>query len=248
MGLSLERIFTDMQHVPFPRPRLAQVPAREREAGVQAVTTGDRFPFPIPFGWFCVGYPDEVHDTTAAALLLGVAISSAGATKPATGARHGRVSVRTSGAHLGHGGNRRETARSSARSTGWKYDVDRSATRRSPTANATNGKATVSHVPCRSSATVSCTRGTTPTSRSRRCGRCRSSPSSTTTPNWSTDIRTHYEVETTWAGDGRERGSTPAHFRYVHDTATVPDLESYETEFPHSHMRSSQKVPDAAAA
>ncbi|MDQ1459746.1 MAG: uncharacterized protein QOI08_1230 [Actinomycetota bacterium] len=23
------------------------------------MTSAERFPFPIPFGWFCVGYPDE---------------------------------------------------------------------------------------------------------------------------------------------------------------------------------------------
>jgi hypothetical protein len=61
-------------------------------------------------------------------------------------------------------------------------------------------------------------------------------------PDWSTDIRTHYEVETTWQ-EMAENGVDSAHFRYVHDTATVPMLESYETTFPHSQMRSSQKFP-----
>ena len=31
MGLSLERIFTEMPNVPVPRPRVAEVPARQRD-------------------------------------------------------------------------------------------------------------------------------------------------------------------------------------------------------------------------
>jgi hypothetical protein len=23
--------------------------------------TSNRFPFPVPFGWFCVGFPDDVE-------------------------------------------------------------------------------------------------------------------------------------------------------------------------------------------
>jgi hypothetical protein len=61
-------------------------------------------------------------------------------------------------------------------------------------------------------------------------------------PDWSTDIRTSYEVETTWQ-EMAENGVDSAHFRYVHNTATVPELESYETGFPTSQMRSSQKFP-----
>ncbi len=61
-------------------------------------------------------------------------------------------------------------------------------------------------------------------------------------PAWSTDIRTSYEVETTWQ-EMAENGVDAAHFRFVHNTATVPELESYETSFPVSQMRSSQKFP-----
>jgi hypothetical protein len=61
-------------------------------------------------------------------------------------------------------------------------------------------------------------------------------------PDWSTDFRTEYEIGTTWQ-EMAENGVDSAHFRYVHDTATVPELDSYETGFPVSAMRSSQKFP-----
>jgi hypothetical protein len=40
-----------------------------------------------------------------------------------------------------------------------------------------------------------------------------------------------------------ENGVDSAHFRYVHNTAEVPQMESYETGFPGTQMRSSQKFP-----
>ena len=40
-----------------------------------------------------------------------------------------------------------------------------------------------------------------------------------------------------------ENGVDSAHFRYVHNTAEVPEMESYETGFPGTQMRSSQKFP-----
>src|SRR5207249_11156580 len=61
-------------------------------------------------------------------------------------------------------------------------------------------------------------------------------------PDWSTDIRMSYEIETTWQ-EMAENGVDSAHFRFVHNTAMVPELESYETGFPESQMRSSQKFP-----
>ena len=63
MGLSLERIFSELPHVGPQGRRVAQVPARERRAGVRAggLTMAqqqlDRAPFPVPFGWFCRRLP-----------------------------------------------------------------------------------------------------------------------------------------------------------------------------------------------
>jgi 3-ketosteroid 9alpha-monooxygenase subunit A len=40
-----------------------------------------------------------------------------------------------------------------------------------------------------------------------------------------------------------ENGVDSAHFRYVHNTEITPTLDSYETEGPVAHMRSTQKFP-----
>ena len=61
-------------------------------------------------------------------------------------------------------------------------------------------------------------------------------------PEWSTVIRTAHTVDAPWQ-EMAENGVDSAHFRYVHNTAEVPEMESYETGFPGTQMRSSQKFP-----
>ena len=61
-------------------------------------------------------------------------------------------------------------------------------------------------------------------------------------PEWSTVIRTAHVVDAPWQ-EMAENGVDSAHFRYVHNTAEVPEMESYETGFPGAQMRSSQKFP-----
>ena len=61
-------------------------------------------------------------------------------------------------------------------------------------------------------------------------------------PDWSMVLNTSYEIDTTWQ-EMAENGVDSAHFRFVHNTATVPQLDSYETGFPIAAMRSSQKFP-----
>ncbi len=48
-----------------------------------------------------------------------------------------------------------------------------------------------------------------------------------------------FEIATPWQ-EMAENGVDSAHFRYVHGTAEVPRLDSYDTDGPHSHMRSTQ--------
>jgi hypothetical protein len=57
---------------------------------------------------------------------------------------------------------------------------------------------------------------------------------------WSTVIRTSYIIDAAWQEMG-ENAVDSAHFRYVHNTATVPDLIEYTTSFPEAIMKSSQK-------
>ena len=65
--------------------------------------TGDRFPFPIPFGWFCVGYPDEFPAGEAKAIYY--LARHLVAWREETGELHVQDAFCPHlGAHLGHGG------------------------------------------------------------------------------------------------------------------------------------------------
>jgi len=55
-------------------------------------------------------------------------------------------------------------------------------------------------------------------------------------------VQRTYTVEAPWQ-DLAENGVDSAHFRYVHNTEEVPVLDSYEQDGPLSRMRSSQKFP-----
>jgi hypothetical protein len=61
-------------------------------------------------------------------------------------------------------------------------------------------------------------------------------------PDWSTVIRTEYVIDAGWQ-EMAENAVDSAHFRFVHNTATVPDMESYEIGFPDAVSKSSQKFP-----
>ncbi|MDX6233236.1 MAG: 3-ketosteroid 9alpha-monooxygenase subunit, partial [Nocardioidaceae bacterium] len=67
------------------------------------MTDGARFPFPIPFGWFSVGYPHEFETGTARSLYYFA--------RHLVGWRDGGGALHVQdafcphlGAHLGHGG------------------------------------------------------------------------------------------------------------------------------------------------
>lgn len=55
-------------------------------------------------------------------------------------------------------------------------------------------------------------------------------------------ITREYSINAPWQ-ELAENGVDAAHFRYVHHTEEVPQLESYETDGPRSRMRSLQKFP-----
>ena len=129
------------------------------------------------------------------------------------------------GAHLGHGGTV-DGLRSCARSTGG------GSTPRAPTSTSRTASASTARpgsAPTRSwSATASSWSGTTPTSggahvggaggprvrRRRRVVAGADARRTRSTPAWQ---------------EMAENGVDSAHFRYVHNTATVPELEQYET-------------------
>lgn len=55
-------------------------------------------------------------------------------------------------------------------------------------------------------------------------------------------VTRQYEVAAPWQ-ELAENGIDAAHFRYVHNTEEVPELASYETDGPIARMRSIQKFP-----
>jgi len=198
-----------------------------------------RFPFPVPFGWFCVGYPEDFP---------------VGIPKPARyWGRHlviwrdEREALHVQdafcphlGAHLGHGGTV-DDCEIVCPFHGWKFDAEGTNTE-IPYSERTNRKGTLR---------------TFPVVEENDLVMAWYHPDPDVEPmwevpvveefgadnhDWSTDIRTSYEVDTT-IQEMAENGVDSAHFRYVHNTAEIPVMESYETGFPVSQMKSTQKFP-----
>ena len=61
-------------------------------------------------------------------------------------------------------------------------------------------------------------------------------------PEFSEPVTRHYTIHAAWQ-ELAENGADPAHFRYVHNTEVVPEVEEYQTDGVHAQMRSSQKFP-----
>jgi hypothetical protein len=54
-------------------------------------------------------------------------------------------------------------------------------------------------------------------------------------PDWSELMTTEYVIEAAWQ-EMAENAVDSAHFRYVHNTATVPEIEEYRTNFPEARV------------
>ncbi|MGH9187702.1 MAG: Rieske 2Fe-2S domain-containing protein, partial [Acidimicrobiales bacterium] len=196
-----------------------------------------RYPFPIPFGWFAVGYPDEFPT---------------GQPKPLYYfGRHlvvwrdeaGQIHVMDAfcphmGAHLGHGG-AVEGGEIVCPFHGWRFDAE-GANTDIPYSDRLNRKARVRTYPVieRNGLVMAwyhpddvAPMWEIPTV-----------PEFAGDGHWSTVIRTDYDIEAAWQ-EMAENTVDAAHFRFVHRTATVPLIDSYGTGFPESEMRSSQKFP-----
>src|SRR5262249_51116945 len=105
----------------FPRSRVAEVPARERRQGVQPVTS-TRFPFPVPFGWFCVGFPDDIATSEAKPLYYWE--RHLVAWRDGDGELHVMDAFCPHlGAHLGHGGTV-DGCELVCPFHGWQYDTE----------------------------------------------------------------------------------------------------------------------------
>lgn len=196
-----------------------------------------RSPFPIPFGWFQVGWSTDV---------------AIGETKPIEYfGRHlvlwrdeeGTAHVQDAfcphlGAHFGHGG-KVVGCEIACPFHGWRFDGDGNNTL-IPYSERTNAKGKV---------------GTLPVNEVNGLIMAWYHPDGEA-PAWEipqipefndpeqfTAITTRtYEVHAPWQ-ELAENGVDSAHFRYVHNTEEVPEIETYEQDGPLARMRSIQKFP-----
>jgi 3-ketosteroid 9alpha-monooxygenase subunit A len=198
-----------------------------------------RFPFPVPFGWFCIGYPDEFATGTSAARFY------FGHHLVVWRDAHDELHVQDAfcphlGAHLGHGGTIDDRC-IVCPFHGWKFDAEGTNTE-IPYSERTNRKGRLRTYPV-----------------VERNGLVMAwyHPDEAVAPmwevpefdefsgsdgDWSTLITFSYEIDSA-AQELAENGVDSAHFRYVHNTAEVPVLDAYDTDFPMAVMRSTQKFP-----
>lgn len=194
-----------------------------------------RYPFPIPFGWFCIGYPEDFPVGEPKALyyfgrhLVGW--------RDELGAMHAHDAFCPHlGAHLGHGGTV-EGCEIVCPFHGWKYDAEGRNTD-IPYSDRVNRKAQLRTYPVleRNGVVLAWYHPED----AEPLWDIPEVPELNAHPDWSTVIRTSYEIDAAWQ-EMAENAVDSAHFRFVHNTATVPEIESYESGFPRSVMKSSQK-------
>lgn len=203
-----------------------------------AATTTRQYPFPIPFGWFCVAHPGDVAPGQA------IARYYFGRHLVIWRDEHGAVHVQDAfcphlGAHLGHGGHV-EDGCITCPFHGWKFDAEGSNVD-IPYSARTNRKATLLTYPAveRNGLIMAWyhPQGDEPMWEVPEIPAFDADDT-----EYSTMITTSHVIDACWQ-EMAENGVDSAHFRYVHDTAEVPELESYETGFPDADMRSSQRFP-----
>jgi nitrite reductase/ring-hydroxylating ferredoxin subunit len=203
-----------------------------------------RFPFPIPFGWFCVGYPDEFGAGEPAKALYYLGRHLVAWRDP-----RGELHVQDAfcphlGAHLGHGGIVDDDGCIQCPFHGWKFD-GAGVNVEIPYSDRTNRKARLRTFPVVERNGVSM---------------IWYHPDDSVAPMWEVPTIPEFDGDgdgdSSWRDVGRtsyvidtaiqemaENAVDAAHFRYVHGTATVPAIDAYETGFPVAAMRSSQKFP-----
>ncbi len=197
----------------------------------------DRYPFPIPFGWFCVGYPEDFP--AGAAMPLYYFGRHLVGWRDAAGAVHVNDAFCPHlGAHLGHGGHV-DGCELVCPFHGWQFDAE-GANTAIPYSERLNRKARLRTYPTvESNGLVMAWYHPHDEAPAWELPEV---PELNGHPDWSTVIRTSYTMDAAWQ-EMAENAVDSAHFRFVHNTATVPALEEYTTGFPEAVMRSSQKFP-----
>lgn len=196
-----------------------------------------RYPFPIPFGWYQVAYPDDLEP---------------GGVQPLYYFDRDLVLWRDEGgdfhlqdafcphlgAHLGHGG-RVCGGELECPFHGWKFDgegrnsdipyserLNRSANLRTYPISVVNGLVMAWYHPL----------GDEPK------WEIPELPEFNGDPDMTPMVTRDFFINAAWQ-EMAENAVDSAHFRYVHNTEVVPEIETYETDGPHAKMRSLQRFP-----
>lgn len=196
-----------------------------------------RFPFPVPFGWFQVGWaadlaPGDVRPLYYFGRDLVLWRDTAG------GAHLQDAICPHLGGHLGHGGHV-EGDQIMCPFHGWKFDAD-GANREIPYCSRANRKARLGTYPVveRNGLTMAWYHpgGEPPGWEIPEIPEFADAEAFALMPGRSFDIPAAWQ-------EIAENQVDAAHFRYVHNTDEVPDVRLYETEGPLARMRSRQRFP-----
>jgi phenylpropionate dioxygenase-like ring-hydroxylating dioxygenase large terminal subunit len=197
----------------------------------------NRYPFPVPFGWFCVGYPEDFPVGEPKAIYYWA--THMVAWRDEQGALHVQDAFCPHlGAHLGHGGTV-DGCEIVCPFHGWQFDAEGNNTA-IPYSERLNRKARIKTYPTVERNGVAFV-WYHPDDEA-PMWEVPEFPEMNGDPDWSTVIRTEHVIDAS-VQEMAENAVDSAHFRYVHNTATVPELEEYTTGFPEAIMRSSQKFP-----
>jgi phenylpropionate dioxygenase-like ring-hydroxylating dioxygenase large terminal subunit len=192
-----------------------------------------RFPFPIPFGWFQVAYPEDLEPGEVTALKYWA--RDLVLWRDHDGAFHLQDAYCPHlGAHLGVGG-KVEGTELQCPFHGWRFDGEGTCTN-IPYSQRTNKRAHVRTYPTveRNGFVMAWyhpneTKPTWEIPVIEEVGDA----------GWSDYYKSTYIIRTI-PQEMSENGVDPAHFRYVHGTDEVAEMESYDTEGPCSTMLSKQ--------
>ncbi|MEJ5256538.1 MAG: Rieske 2Fe-2S domain-containing protein [Acidimicrobiales bacterium] len=197
-----------------------------------------RYPFPVPFGWFQVAWDHE--------LAPGQVLPRYYFARHLVLWRDERGSVHLQdafcphlGAHLGHGGSVKGTD-IECPFHGWTFDGEGRNTC-IPYSERTNAKARIRTYPTivRNGLIMAWYH---PDESVPPQWEIPELPEFNATEGFSEPVCRRYTVHAAWQ-ELAENGADSAHFRYVHNTEVVPEIEEYRAEGPHAIMRSSQKFP-----
>ncbi len=194
-----------------------------------------RYPFPVPYGWFQVAWPEDVPVGKAKAIYyFGKHLVL---WRDEDGTPHVQDAFCPHlGAHLGHGGTV-EGCEIRCPFHGWKFDAEGENTE-IPYADRPNKRERIRSYPTVERNGIILT-----------WYHPNDEPPMWEVPSFEEfsgsdaygEVTTRrFTIDAAWQ-ELAENGVDSAHFRYVHNTAEVPVLELYETDGPLAKMRSAQK-------